>query len=372
MGSAEARKNIYPLTGVRALAALMVYLSHWAIPGVGGSLATFSKAGYAGVTFFFVLSGFIIGYTYLQSFESGLQRAKLGHYFLARIARVYPLYISTILVCYFFLIENQPSLWPFILGVQAWSGDLKVGFGVNAVSWSVSVEFFLYLCAPFLMFGFHGLGLLASQRRILGTATVLLVVLAGIVAFFVVTGRAAQGPELATSAHRWLYRNPGMRLFDFSVGLLAAASFLRTGPRYQTLWAAIGYASLAAIALMMANDALLYSAASLDAAYVVPFILLILSLAHAESSFLARVLGSRPFVVAGASSYAFYLIHFHVPTLAKKAGLALPWPMVDYVAKLAITFLVSYALHKVLEEPVRRLINSISRRSSPRVGHVPG
>lgn len=58
--------TIPALTGLRFAAALMVFFSHYNIPGLDGWALRVQGSGYSGVTFFFVLSGFIITYNYLE------------------------------------------------------------------------------------------------------------------------------------------------------------------------------------------------------------------------------------------------------------------------------------------------------------------
>ena len=64
------RPDIPALTGLRAVAALLVVLFHYKyiVPGLGQSPAPGARviqAGFVGVSLFFVLSGFILAYTYI-------------------------------------------------------------------------------------------------------------------------------------------------------------------------------------------------------------------------------------------------------------------------------------------------------------------
>src|SRR5207249_7116147 len=76
------------LTGLRFLAALVVVIDH---TGYGPLAAMVAPFGGVAVTLFFILSGFILTYTYTRNGTAvhGGWRA----FYIARIARVYPLYL---------------------------------------------------------------------------------------------------------------------------------------------------------------------------------------------------------------------------------------------------------------------------------------
>lgn len=76
------------LTSLRFFAAMLVVLSH--LPG-----ARFTE-GYTGVTFFFVLSGFILSYNYAGRLDGTPRQAR--SFWISRVARVYPLHFLTMLV----------------------------------------------------------------------------------------------------------------------------------------------------------------------------------------------------------------------------------------------------------------------------------
>jgi peptidoglycan/LPS O-acetylase OafA/YrhL len=153
------RDNIDSLTGFRFVAAMMVFFSHFAIPGVTGIPLQMTLSGYAGVTLFFVLSGFVIAYTYLEQFEAGMTGRNVGAYLAARFARVYPLYLLFIL--FGWLTTNYSGTpWRHLLAVQTWSSRLEVAYGINGPAWSVGVEVFLYLAFPLVLPCWSGWGTL--------------------------------------------------------------------------------------------------------------------------------------------------------------------------------------------------------------------
>ena len=103
------KEKLLPLTSMRFLAALFVLLSHLSFLKDNSSYSLFFvEDGFIGVTFFFILSGFILAYSYSEKFiRDEVSKRK---YFIARIARIYPLHLLTFIIA--FVIEP----WSFFNG----------------------------------------------------------------------------------------------------------------------------------------------------------------------------------------------------------------------------------------------------------------
>ena len=116
MSSGSDPPRLEGLTSLRFLAALQVILFHLKVERIvsGGPwwYQNFAGIGYIGVNFFFVLSGFILVYTYAAN------HVDPGRFWKARFARVYPAYILSLAVTapFFFSALRHLSL-PFF----AWS-----------------------------------------------------------------------------------------------------------------------------------------------------------------------------------------------------------------------------------------------------------
>jgi hypothetical protein len=89
----------------------------------------FMESGYMGVTLFFILPGFVLSLNYLDAFRHNSGR-KLWQYAVARLARIYPLYI--LLVVYF--IDRQRAFgesisgwWEHVLGEASYAFYLVHG-----------------------------------------------------------------------------------------------------------------------------------------------------------------------------------------------------------------------------------------------------
>jgi peptidoglycan/LPS O-acetylase OafA/YrhL len=367
-------RRLPSLTGLRIFAAVAVYLSHIGPPhGSGEVISSFIGSGYSGVTLFFVLSGFVLSVNYFDEF---LRPTLAGtwNFFVARFARIYPLYI----VCLAYVVIHGHALgapidgwWRNALAIQAWSPNLSQAFSFDAPAWSLSVEFFLYACFPLLV---PAIARLRRPRAILLWGAAVTVALFALAAIFVASGHGNLPFEDPGSAHRWLYRTPLTRLGDFALGILAARLFVvtRGDPRLARIGGPL--AALAALAFLglMAWPALFYTAWSWDAAYAVPTTLLIFGLAVARGGGLARFLSVGWIVLLGEASFAFYLVH--QPMIGYLGGAVWATSMsLTAVLNEALVFgailALALGLHLGLELParkrIRRLLSLPEKRREP-------
>jgi peptidoglycan/LPS O-acetylase OafA/YrhL len=159
------------LDGLRGVAALAVVLFHWwhffCLNGEANAHENYGKLplfwlfkpfytqGWAGVDFFFVLSGFVFFWLYADRIRK--KQIDASHFALLRISRLFPLQIVTLIIVavvqmMFVHVSGKPFIYPrndalhfvqhFFL-VQNWWPHAPPGF--NAPSWSVSVECLLYI-----------------------------------------------------------------------------------------------------------------------------------------------------------------------------------------------------------------------------------
>ena len=152
------------LTGIRFYAALGVFLYHVPsfIPGMkafGGSGVLFNL-GDLGVSFFFVLSGFILTYNYANVFREGVPSAGYKRFLWDRLTKIYPVHFLTLLIVLPIAIFSPqwPLDWravPFhLVLLQCFWPSPTPAFSdyLNKPSWSISCEWFFYLLAPVAMF----------------------------------------------------------------------------------------------------------------------------------------------------------------------------------------------------------------------------
>lgn len=371
----QSRPNIDALTGLRFVAAVMVLLSHFPIPHVEGVGARFMASGYAGVTLFFVLSGFILTLNYAEKLQGLNFTSSLADYFVARFARIYPVYGLTILAIWMYW-KPDVDLWLYLSALQVWSSDAAVAFGLNQPAWSVGIEVFFYLVFPWLILMMRRCGLFSRPMLLafaFGTITVSMLLVA---MYFTATGRSALSPSDAESAHRWLYRNPVLRLGDFMLGMLGAIYFLSFASTKKVVvqrWRWLTSAAVLAILMLMLSRWNFHSAYSWDVAYAIPFLLLIVGLAVSRTTWIGRFLSSPLLVVLGEASYTFYLVHWFMGVTWPFANRSVFPGMGSYAFFFVAVTLVSIGIYFAVERPsrkfIRRAASSAPDKNEARLKH---
>jgi peptidoglycan/LPS O-acetylase OafA/YrhL len=226
----KSEGRLSALTGLRFLAAACIVVHHsrgcFGIPVEFGFRFAFDQA----VTFFFLLSGFILAYNYPDLSRPG----DWGRFWLARWSRVWPAHVATFLLVLAILAWDQvdvvahPSrraMAANLLLVQGWFPAWNAYFSYNAPAWSISAEWAFYLCFPFLI---------TNWRR---TWWLKLGVTFGLAAGTIGLSRWLALPFLApgqwkVSTHGLVYINPLGNLFAFTVGIALVPLFRRLQERH--------------------------------------------------------------------------------------------------------------------------------------------
>jgi len=295
---------IAPLTSLRFLAAAAVAIFH--LQGAFGyhtGNINFAPA----ITFFFVLSGFVLTHAY----EDFPDESSVVRYYVSRFARLWPLHLMTAL--YFLWFIYTPPLkivLANLLLVQSWSMELVTAMAMNGVSWSISVEVFFYFIFPAVIVTrrYWALWLMAS---------VAVVVFAGAMA--TLTGET--GEHLTGAAWlSFLHVGPPARFLEFLAGVLTAL-FFRRHPQIKLpvqIWTVLELLALALAAFFCRFEPFTsFANANLPVAlacwllYSGTFpIMCVVVLCFAYSGgVISRILSLKPFVFLGDISFAVYMVH---------------------------------------------------------------
>jgi peptidoglycan/LPS O-acetylase OafA/YrhL len=341
------------LTTVRFFAAFHVALFHLVRPfSLWGPIAPVISAGYAGVSFFFILSGFILTYSHATEWELGKGSAK--RFWIARFARIYPVYFLSMLFAGYAGLNyfRQPihilAYIADLLMVQSWSIRMVNFFHVTA--WTLSVEMFFYLVFPFLFLR------LLPRTRAKGYLAVfgfwLLAMLPPLLCvIFDPEGSWTEGGRQTAWVFR-VHRLPIVALPEFLAGVSLGWIFLRfpPAPRIAQYFAPVG--TVAYITILFLSPHLPNVMIS-NGIFIPLYALIILGLS--ENNWFSRALSASWLVLLGEASFALYLFHFMfndwtMQRFGASEGVA------SATWKLAILIPVSIGLHIYVERPARRAI----------------
>lgn len=357
-------KKLDQLTSLRFFAAFMIVIHHSTGSfGIGEFGVNFGQA----VSFFFVLSGFILTYVYPKLDT----RKKILQFWRARIARIWPAYVATFLL-YFFL---SPGRWDIevtvanLLMVQAWIPLSTYFSAYNPVAWSVSTEYFFYLAFPAILFNWN-----KNWLPKLATAVVGLLALLALVNHLALPGFGHPNIGLdgkLVTQHGLIYISPLSRIFEFVFGMCVAQLWRNHKGLKWTPVVATGL-ELGVIALCAMSMYGMYFMAAwgyksvLGAPFglwlshsgsVFTFGLLIFVMAEGGGKISALL--AHPFLVLlGEISFSIYLIHKFLLNIysVKIAGVTHLSNPVAYGVFIIVLMLVSYLMWACIEMPGRRLI----------------
>lgn len=354
------KSYIPSLTSVRAIAALMVFLHHYNfIPTFDSRfIELFIFQGYAGVSLFFVLSGFLIHRNYHDLFEN-FKPTHLIQYFINRFARVYPLYfILSVTILLFLNIQNY-LVWIMNLALLKGFSDL-LKFQLISTSWSLTVEECFYLLFPIFLLG--------RLKKISYLTILISIYTLGYLLFAISQQILPENLFMYPTKFVTIYTFFG-RGFEFLIGMLCSELIVKNRLNTKNK----PYYTITGITFTIIILALLTYIASLDTTNKTPnkivgmfsfygllihhfllpvgFALIILGLTI-EKSFVTKIMSHKLFVLLGKSSYAFYLLQgFFVDIFLRRI-----WSTPDNFSIFAVMVMLSILLFLLLEDPLNRLI----------------
>lgn len=147
---AEKKSHLKSLNGIRGFAVLLVLVSHAANDGlIFCNGIRFSGAGHYGVFLFFVLSAFLLTRQFLVAEQGrGFTPAGMGHYFVRRFLRIYPLFTAALIVYYML---NRLGLLIIPVSEEMIVKSLFL-LDAEGIFWTIPVEFQFYFILPFVAF----------------------------------------------------------------------------------------------------------------------------------------------------------------------------------------------------------------------------
>ncbi len=360
--NSNSPRHFNALTGFRCLAACLVFLYHnrkyWR-DSLHPELVRLLNEFHIGVSLFFVLSGFLIAYTYAdEPLKSGKSYLK---YFSIRFVRIMPLY-WLILTAYYL----DPAFGKMQFSLITYS--LFHGFSdvhnLDAISqaWSLTIEMTFYALAPFLC--------LLQKKH-------LLYLLGFLALLFLGTWAAgAYWHHVNGNPNRWLYPLHFIftgtfagRSMEFSAGM-ALAYYMRNNKtkfienfRFKT---AIGFAGIfiAAWCIGLFQPNAFTQGSDEVGGMILQLLVLPLFVAIAlagliyEQTWLQKFFASRVMVLLGNASFAFYLVHISYVNIRLRQLFLLP------DRNFVVLWLIAIALYLLFEKPVYNGYRKLLKRKS--------
>ncbi|RYZ40646.1 MAG: acyltransferase [Myxococcaceae bacterium] len=378
MSAVAERPALPALTGLRFLAAMGVLGYHCycapCSPGLPSGFGRLIGAGFSTVSLFFILSGFILAYTYLE--DGGGMKGTWRAFYRARFARLYPVYLVSLLVdvpmfVRAFHLADPPASTGELLRITGATLTLTQGWLTlhrptwNIVAWTLSVEAFFYLLFPLV-----GPWLARRSSRAL-TGLAVCAWLLGITPMLAADAAARMadtGGVLATFLRSWGLISseaiPLARLPEFLIGLCLGLVFCRREHLTKHAWArTVAFVLIGgglAAGLMRLPEA---PSPLVQSAVLVP--LFAASIALLASGLVGRGLGlgTRGMVLLGGASYALYMTHGSLMNYALALNtrtLGMPHNVLAlFIAPVAVG--VSVVLFRYVEEPMRHRLRALRR-----------
>ena len=144
------------LTGLRCFAAINIVFFHFSNPQWFGWLAPVVNAGYASVSYFILLSGFVLGYNYNARARAG--ELDTVRFYKARFTRLYPIYLLSLLLAWRVVPLEYGAPHPRHVLDRAWcsrrcccrAGFRRIATFLNTPAWTMSAESFYYVLFPWM------------------------------------------------------------------------------------------------------------------------------------------------------------------------------------------------------------------------------
>ncbi|MFO0714175.1 MAG: acyltransferase family protein [Sandaracinus sp.] len=374
MAEPKEPTRLAALTGLRFLAASWVvyYHAHTLRGEAPWWLDRLGAIGFTAVPLFFVLSGFVLTWTYAEPFDEG--RAPLGRFYLARAARVVPLFWLALAWTLVFLWPHVPAprpLFSIVLGLGAWQPGWA--WLANVASWSISVELFFYALFPLaIVLVPSGRSWLATRRGLL-----VLAVLAYGASFVPWMASRAGGVDDSFFLTFWPPFHLPALIVGIVIGRLALLDLRADGARpssppdgtWLVLGALVGYGLVAWLFTELPH-ALLH-----DGLLLPLHAALVLGLARGGA--VSRALSHRSLVWAGELGYAIYILQEPVLTtlrlyawdIHEEHGLAL---VLGHVVYYVLLVAVAALAHFAIERPARTWLRGLGPRAARALAFVGG
>jgi peptidoglycan/LPS O-acetylase OafA/YrhL len=345
---------IKPLTSFRFIFAFFVFLSHLGflkdskVFELKWFYNNIFEEGYIGVSFFFILSGFVLSYSYQSNLI--INKINIKKFYIARIARIFPLHVFTFILSipltYSIFIENK-KFWLFqaftnLSLIHSFIPIKNIYFSFNGPSWSISCEIFFYFIFPFIIF-------FISKYNQFKTILVFLIFTFPILIFLIPNNWY----------HSLFYINPIFRIIDFIIGILICWLFKISNSKKISLnYTFLEISSIFLFILFFYLHSSVIEVARYSFYYWLPISYIIFSFSF-QKGIISKILSHNLLIYLGELSFAFYLFHQLVINYFEKLNqkfFHIENEIIIVLILLLVSIFLSHLSHKYIELKLKKKI----------------
>ncbi len=346
--------RIDELTTFRFIAAAIVVVYHFGkdATGFGGILA----AGPQMVTFFFVLSGFVLGVSYFK------KDIKKKQFWWARAARIMPVYFLALAMSTLPTIiqGNQIDPISLVLNVsflQSWVSPYPQS--INSPSWSLSVEAFFYVSFPFILFVINKYNLSTVKVMALALTTWLFTQ----IILTVVLSKGIYGGYPSFS-HDLIYYFPISHFCSFLIGISGAMWFINRqySIRSNFLSMLLVGGTVFLVVTLINNQIQITNFLGIKfpfcSSFFAPLFLALIIVISICRSKLVKTLGSKPLVLLGEASFSLYILQVPIHNIYSNyiSGYFSLSPSSNFAAYFCFLTAISICSFLLLEKPANKFL----------------
>lgn len=310
----EKQMRVEELTFFRFFAATIVVIFHFGrdATGLGGLLVS----GPQMVTFFFVLSGFVMGIAYHG------KELNSRSYWWARVARIMPAYLLAIfiMVLISFIQGGQLNYVSLVLNLsllQSWVSPHPLS--INAPGWSLSVEAFFYLSFPFLL---HAIKHYDPSVKQLTLGCISFWAITQVITTTILSGELYGGYPSFT--HDLVYYFPITHFCSFIIGVCGAKWFLnsRIVIHGNLLSLVLLFFTSFLLVFFMDSEGKLHRATGLHlpfaSSFYAPLFAIFIVVVSICRSRVIKIFSLYPLVLLGEASFSLYILQLPLHELYVK------------------------------------------------------
>lgn len=348
------------LDGLRGVAALIVVIFHILEAHSTSHLDLMINHGYLAVDFFFLLSGFVIGYAY----DDRWTKLSIGGFFKRRLIRLQPLVVLGMIIGALGFYASDSAMFPLIHTIPIWKVIVVMIIGFTLIPIPISMDirgwqeihplngpgwslFYEYVANILYALGFRKLPNWALMLLVLSSGTWLICYTVTSKTGDVIGGWSLNAEQIEIGLTRMM--------FPFFAGLLLSRLTKPTQIKNAFIWSSLALIITLAIPRIGGTDKLwlngLYDA--LTIIFVFPIIVYVGASGQIHSK-----AGNKICKFLGDISYPIYITHYpliyvYTGWVSDNRGLGfsayLPYGLLTFIAAVGI----AYAALKLYDEPIR-------------------